>query len=425
MGAFRRLLETAPRYAQLVRSQYWPPDRLHVYQQERLRVTLAAAARIPFYTERFGEDACADNLRRLPILRRTDIESLYRSARSIHPPDSRFPRAYSSGTSGARAEFLFDRSHQRGRYGARARYLLANGWTPLRRSAWLVGAGFLSAAPSAYEDPQFVSRLLFGIRFISNSIELPKLAATVSALDPHFIYSYPSVLDGVLRTLESTGSSLPSLRRVFTGAELVEDSLRERVRRTLGVEISANYGSAEAFIAWQCPAGNYHQNAEHVLVELLDDTGRAVAAGEMGRVVFTTLENHLMPLIRYEIGDYAIAAGGNCACGRTLPLIGRIVGRGMNLFRASNGRLLTTWDLVNVLGEVPEITLFQIVQKTLSRIVVKYIAQSPLAPELENKVRGEFAPYLGAEVAVDFEHVTDILRTASGKFMVTLSEVAP
>ncbi len=101
------------------------------------------------------------------------------------------------------------------------------------------------------------------------------------------------------------------------------------------------------------PAGNYHQNAEHVLIELVDEAGREVAPGELGRVLLTTLENFVMPLVRYEIGDYAVAASGDCSCGRTLPLIGRVVGRGMNLFRSLDGKLLTTWDLVNVLINLP------------------------------------------------------------------------
>ena len=52
-----------------------------------------------------------------------------------------------------------------------------------------------------------------------------------------------------------------------------------------------------------------------------------------------------MPLVRYEIGDYAIAADGRCDCGRSLPLIGKIVGRGMNLFRRGESELISPWHL--------------------------------------------------------------------------------
>ena len=226
-----------------------------------------------------------------------------------------------------------------------------------------------------------------------------------------------------LRAIDRQRLRLPSLRRVFCGAEVLDDSLRERARSQLGVGIFENYGSTEAFIAWHCPVGNYHQNAEHVFVELLDDEGQAVAAGEMGRVVLTTLENGLMPLLRYEIGDYAIAAEGVCECGRTLPLLGRIVGRGMNLFRNLEGRLFATWDLVNVFVDLSNIDLFQIVQRDLDRILVRYVADAPIGHETEHKIRAELVAYLDPKVRINFERVPDIPRMPGGKFMVTLSEV--
>jgi hypothetical protein len=104
-------------------------------------------------------------------------------------------------------------------------------------------------------------------------------------------------------------------------------------------------------------------------------------------------------------------------------LMGRIVGRGMNLFRSIEGRLLTTWELANILLEFPAIKLFQIVQTALDRVLVKYVADAEIGQESEHKIRTEFIAYLGSKVRIDFEHVTDIPRMPGGKFMVTLSEV--
>jgi phenylacetate-coenzyme A ligase PaaK-like adenylate-forming protein len=424
MGALAKLVQAAPRYLELLNSQYWSAEKLNSYREQHLRRTLALAAKIPFYLDRLGSAPRAEDFSRFPILRRRDVDSLCRSVRSVHPAGPPFAHAASTGTSGPRADFLFDRSHQRGRYAARARYLRANGWNPIQRSVWLAGAGFLNPSPSDdYEDMQFVSRVLVGVRFLANSTDFLRLATAIAEIDPLFIYVYPSVLDGLLRAIDRQRLRLPSLRRVFCGAEVLDESVRDRARRQLGVDIRENYGSTEAFIAWHCPAGNYHQNAEHVFVELLDDEGHEAAPGHMGRVVLTTLENGLMPLLRYEIGDYAIAAEGVCKCGRTLPLMGRVVGRGMNLFRDLQGRLFTTWDLVNVFVDLSNIDLFQIVQTDLDRILVKYVADAEIGQGNEHKIRAELIPYLDPKVRIDFERVTDIPRMPGGKFMVTLSEV--
>jgi phenylacetate-CoA ligase len=141
----------------------------------------------------------------------------------------------------------------------------------------------------------------------------------------------------------------------------------------------------------------------------------------MGRVLVTTLENYLMPLVRYEIGDYAIAARGTCPCGRTLPLLGRILGRQMNLFRMPDGTLRSTLVLVNVVKELP-LKQFQIVQKTVDRLLLRYAAERSLGPESEDRVRAGFRDRLGSHVSVGFEQVGEISRAPGGKFMLTLSE---
>jgi phenylacetate-CoA ligase len=63
-----------------------------------------------------------------------------------------------------------------------------------------------------------------------------------------------------------------------------------------------------------------------IYAEILDDADRPCAPGEVGRVVVSTLHNYAMPLFRYDLGDLA-EVGPPCECGRTLPVLNRIVGR--------------------------------------------------------------------------------------------------
>ncbi len=322
------------------------------------------------------------------------------------------------------AEFIFDSSHQRSRYAARARYLRANGWNPLQRSAWFGGSRFHGPARRADDpDVQLMSRLFFGIRFVYLGVDFHRQAATIAKLDPFFIFSYPSTLDGLLSALEERHQRLPSLRRIFTSGEVLDDSLRERVRRHLGVEIADNYGSTEAFVGWQCPQGSYHVNAEHVFTEIVDPDGYPAPPGAMGSVLVTTLENYLMPLVRYEIGDYTTAIESSCACERTLPRLGRIAGRDINLFRLSDGSLMAPSTLMNIVTRCSEITQFQIVQKSTDRIAVRYVADRAIGEDSEVRIRSDFREIVGATASIGFERVPEIMRAPSGKFMVALSEV--
>src|SRR5271156_391961 len=342
MAGVQGLIGAVPLYALMLRSQYWAPEKLHSYLESNLTQSFAAAMEIPFYRERFsGVTPTPKELNKLPILSRVQVPLLSNSVRSIHPsPNQMVISGRTSGSTGMPVGFFYDARHQASRFAARARYLRENGWSPILRSAW-----FMSTRTES-TDAWFVRHgRLFGARFAHHIGDLEQQAEGLRKQDPAYLYAFPVNLDGLARVFEARRWRLNSLRRIFSGSEVLEDSLRERLRRVFGVEVSDNYGSTEAFLAWQCPDGSYHVNAEHVLLEIVDECGRSAAPGTMGRVLLTTLQNHLMPLIRYEIGDYAIAVEGSCRCGRTLPLIGHVLGREINLFIDGRGKRFVPWPL--------------------------------------------------------------------------------
>jgi len=408
-------LGAGPRYAFLLRSQYWKANRLHTYTERRLASTLEAAAKIPFYAERLGRSLKPRDFANLPILERTDIAALNASVRSMYPRGHRFLWGASSGVTGIEAEFLFDRRRVRGRYAARIRYLRAHGWNPLRRTVFHQ----VSHPP----DSDWVRhRILPGL--MSVTADPVRQFERIVEIDPFYIYMYPSNLEAMVQFLEETKRKLRSLRLVFTVAETVDDALRDRVRRTLGVEIADNYGATEGFIAWQCPQGSYHINAEHVLLELVDDAGRHVSPGEMGRVLITTLENRLMPLVRYDLSDYAIAATGTCHCGRTLPLLGRILGRKRVMFRREDGRLYFPYILIDALRLTPAIRQYQLVQVAAEAFRVRYIADGMLDSGAQSRIRSEFQTILHTPVTIEFDRIAEFARTRSGKFLQAISDFA-
>jgi phenylacetate-CoA ligase len=411
----------AVRYPGFLRSQYLDHARQAI-QLETLRArTLAAAARIPFYRERFGGDPRTLEFQTLPILRRSEVPKLNQSVRSRYPSTTTFSSDSSSGSTGMPVEFLFDRSHQVSRFAARARYLHENGWTPLRRSVWLIYTGSYTGT----EDRSLIrSRLLPLTYFPEISTDFRSLAAEIGRIDPVCVYAYPSFLDALLEGLKSTATKLRSLRQVLTGSEVLEDDLRQRTRSIMGVDIADNYGSTEAFIAWQCHGGKYHINTEHVLAEIVDENGEPCRAGEMGRVLVTTLQNYLMPLVRYEIGDYAIAATEPCKCGRTLPVLEKVIGRTVNLFRLRGGKLLSPWLLMGAVRDRLELKQYQIVQHAIDRFGIKLVVDDSWSPEQERLLHQDFVRIIGNEVQLSLERVEHISRTAGRKFMSTLSELA-
>jgi phenylacetate-CoA ligase len=126
-------------------------------------------------------------------------------------------------------------------------------------------------------------------------------------VNPAYMLAYPSVLGGIAQLFKSRGWTLPRLRELSTFGEILEPQCRVACEQAFGVKVVDVYKSGEVgYIALQCPASeNYHVQSENVLVEVLDDEGRPCRSGQTGKVVITALHNFAMPLLRYDIGDYA------------------------------------------------------------------------------------------------------------------------
>jgi phenylacetate-CoA ligase len=236
---------------------------------------------------------------------------------------------------------------------------------------------------------------------------------------PEMLQTYPSVLFEIARHFLENDRPLPSLKRVYTFGEVLEPKVRELCRQAWGVDVLDSYSTTEVgYVASQCDQGSYHVHAEHLLVEVLDDDGLECAPGETGRVVITDLFNYAMPLLRYEIGDYA-EVGHPCPCGRKLPTLRRVLGRQRNMLVLPNGeKRWPVWEM-DVLeafdGRLP-VRQYQAIQRSRNEIELKLVATHPLSADEESKIRRLFGVLLDEGMQVHFNYVDSIPRGPNGKF---------
>jgi phenylacetate-CoA ligase len=117
------------------------------------------------------------------------------------------------------------------------------------------------------------------------------------------------------------------------GAEPWTAALGAEIERLLGLTALNAYGLSEMVgpgVAAECIEGRagLHIGEDHFLVEVVDPaTGAAVATGQEGELVFTTLTKEALPLLRYRTGDVSALALEQCACGRTLARMASVRGR--------------------------------------------------------------------------------------------------
>jgi len=208
---------------------------------------------------------------------------------------------------------------------------------------------------------------------------------------------------------------------------MLDPQLRMLCREVWDVPLVDNYSAQEfGHIALQCPESNaYHVQSESLLVEVIDKNGRPCTPGQIGRVVVSTLQNFAMPLLRYEIGDYA-EVGEPCRCGRGLPVLNRIVGRSRNMFRLPDGRQI--WPSLSLEGQtVPaaaqQVAQFQVIQRRIDRLQVRLVTGGPLRQHDEEELRRWLHRSLGYPLEIDFDYVETIQRSAGGKYEDFRSEV--
>lgn len=201
---------------------------------------------------------------------------------------------------------------------------------------------------------------------------------------PDSVIVYPSNLAALSEAMQVRGIGLPSVRRWRTLGETLTPDTRERVSAVQPAPIIDCYSTEElGYLGLACPdsPGTFHV-PETVIVELLDEGGARVPAGEIGRVVVTDLHNSATPLIRYAVGDHAVA-GGPCSCGRGLPTLTRVLGRTRNMIVKPDGT--RHWPLTGYkqFREIAPIRQYQFRQHSVEHIEVRLVTDRPLSADEE------------------------------------------
>lgn len=200
------------------------------------------------------------------------------------------------------------------------------------------------------------------------------------AFRPTVITGMASAIARMVHRLASEPSGLglarltQQLRFVVPTGELLTPPLRATLGQ-LGVPVHDLYGCNETnLVAWACPSGCglYHVCDDALVVEIVRPDGRAVAEGEVGEVVVTSLLSWSMPFVRYRVGDLAVRGPERCGCGRAGLTLAALQGRTIDTFPLPDGTALHPWEILNAIRrEMGWIRSFQLVQTRPDRLELR------------------------------------------------------
>ena len=418
------------------RRLYWKKEKLEEYQIEKLRrVVKYADQNVPFYHKLYRENGVdiskiqkIDDLVKLPIIKKDvfkkqDVKEILSS--EYNP--SRLKRVRTSGSSGTPFQLYITPSEDAWR---KAIYMRANiSCGQKMRDRWVV-----LTAPHHFHDTTGIQRKLgiFSQTCVSLWDPSDKKIQEISAINPDILDGYSGSLVLLAKAMAHKGLSVIKPRLMFGNAEAIDLLSRRYIENVFGAPYCDQYGSAEVDRAsWQClERQDYHMDVDSVITEFVDKNGDRVAAGEQGEVVFTSLFNYAMPLLRYAIGDLGSPSDDVCSCGRTLPLMKMVEGRKDSVLTLPGGRTVSPMIFNFVMSSFKyyaEVEQFHIKQRKVDlfevslKMVDGWKAESEVIQEFENHIR-KFDDFAN-DVRFDVVVVDEIARSPTGKLLSVSSDL--
>jgi len=375
-----------------LRNTKLPQSKLKSIQNKKLlEIIRYSYKNVNYYKnlwKKFGIKAkdinCIEDLKKLPPINKKVVLKNYKNFISneykkylnyLHRMPSFLFMRSTSGTSGVPFKIYFDPFAKNFLDAIYARALLKVGYNPTK--------------PLLYywwqQTPQKELYHLLGLYrkiYVPSSWDEEKQLKIMQTIKPQYIYYYPSALYFISRMILYQNVELnfkPKL--IISHAEINTEIMRKTIENAFDTNVYDQYGSNEFNrIAWECREKNgYHVDSDSVLVEIVDENYDEVAPGEIGKILITGLVNKAIPLIRYEIGDFAIKADDvKHHCGINLPvLFERVEGRVEHSFKKNN-KIVTQRKMFEILLDFFEkkkgVSKFQGFFKTrTNKLTINYI----------------------------------------------------
>lgn len=404
------------------------------YQLKKLKSLVKhAGEHVPFYHDWFGRNGFhpdeirhPDDLRKLPVMGKQQLRELFRSLSREQIDHKRLIEHKTSGSTGMPVHILRTPGEERRLNILRWRMQWMLGLRPGDRMAKVKTTW--EPLTRQYDRVQSLARFT---RLIDRSVfdcfqDPAENYRKIVAFQPQILTGYPGALVRIALQHSQQKGDLDCVRRVSSGGESLAPHQRRILEESFGVPVHDTYGTSECNLAaWSCPeTGLYHVNDDGILLEICRD-GVPVAEGETGEVVITSLHSRAMPIIRYAMGDLAVAGPTPCPCGSPFSTIRKLQGRTIDFLQLSNGRELHPFEVLNeiVTGSDDWLVEYQFIQEELDSFRLLIVPRRPVSADEEDRFRAALLEKLGSEARLHIEWTENIERNAGGKLHFCRSSV--
>lgn len=422
-------------YRRLLRTQYFPPEQMRQEQWRRLTGLIEHAYRTTrFWKHRFQESGLAldriqswDDFRSIPLLTKGDLREHHDALRSDEYREAPVHHRKTSGSTGISVHVVVDDPAQQFQRACTLRSDEWSGWRRGERVAAVWGnPEYLKHGWRGRLRNALLDRAMYLDTLKMDEAAMARFAALLRRRPPSLLFGHAHSLYLLADFLRCQGGDPIRPRGIISSAMVLHDWERSVIERQFDCPVTNRYGCEEvSLIACECERHNgLHVNADAIYLEVLRCDGTPAAPGEPGMVVVTDLTNRAMPILRYQVGDMAVASGRMCPCGRGLPLVDRVEGRIADYVVTPRGELISGISLTeNFAVRVPGVVQWQIVQEEIDRFLFRIVRGPDFSDSSLETIRALVAERFGPEVRYECEFVPRIGREASGKYRFCISKV--
>jgi len=364
-------LQTIRLLRRALASSRWSPEKMREQQWRRLRrLLLHAYTNVPMYRELYDRHGFhprdvrgLDDLPRVPTVDKALLKSAAPGtvlARGVRL--ARCRTVCTSGSTGSPLRIYLNAADRRWQRVTAWRILFEQGfrWTDRTMEIRL-----------SKGDRHFVQALGVAPKDWLSILDPPlSWASHLTRTKPDVVVAGASTLAALAEALRDRPLSHPP-RLVISDSETLAPHTRELIRQGLGADPVDVFGLVElSNFAWQCEERRgFHVSADSHIVEI---------EGVCGPMIVTDLGMTGMPIVRYNTGDHAEFDLAACACGRALPLLRTIHGRGVDSIALPSGRRLFWPFFHEILGQFPQIRQWRVLARSGQPVCVQ-LAVDPLA----------------------------------------------
>lgn len=167
----------------------------------------------------------------------------------------------------------------------------------------------------------------YGFPDVSSDYAVKELGEIIADKGVTSIVGSPQEALVIARGTEHTVKK-KQIHSILLSTDFIPDALCEDIEKLWGCKVFEHYGMTEMGLGGAvgcCAFEGYHPRENDLLFEIINPaTGRVLADGEYGEIVFSTLTRKGMPLIRYRTGDISRFIPGPCKCGSILKRIDKV-----------------------------------------------------------------------------------------------------